>query len=99
MTRNISQQQNEILMVQVDASEVKKTFFSMHHDKSPGPDGMSPGFYKKIWKIVRDDMVELDRNFFVHDTLEENIGDTNIVLIPKKKNPINMIKFLSYFFV
>ncbi|KAL8100588.1 hypothetical protein AgCh_032736 [Apium graveolens] len=51
---------------------------------------MSPGFYQKFWKIMGDDMVTVVRNFLIHGTLEGDIGDTNIVLIPKKKNPVNM---------
>lgn len=47
-TRKVSQEQNEILMAQVEASEVKKALFSMHPEKSPCPDGMSPGFYQKF---------------------------------------------------
>lgn len=43
--RKINQQQNNMLMAQVEVSEVKKVLFSMHPEKSPGLDGMSPGFY------------------------------------------------------
>lgn len=32
-------------MDQFDPREVNKALFSMHPDKSPGPDGMSSGFY------------------------------------------------------
>ena len=29
----------------------------MHPDKSPGPNGMNPAFYQKIWSIVCKDIV------------------------------------------
>lgn len=77
-------------MAQVEVHEVKKAIFSMHSDKSPGPDGMSPGFYQKFWNIGGDDLVKVVRNFFTTGTLEKDIGDTNIVLISKKKETANM---------
>lgn len=36
----------------------------MHADKSPRPDGMTPGFYQKYWGIVRADVVNKVNNFF-----------------------------------
>lgn len=59
----------------------------MHTDKSLGPDGMSPAFFQKHWDIVGHDIVELVKQFFENGTIEGNLNDTNIVLIPKKKNP------------
>lgn len=47
VTRGITEDQNSMLLRNVDKQEVKKATFSMHPDKSPGPDGMSPGFYQK----------------------------------------------------
>lgn len=31
--------------------EVRKAVFSIQGEKSPGPDGMSPTFYKNLWGI------------------------------------------------
>lgn len=39
--------QNAMLLEDVEEKEIKAAFFHMHPDKSPGPDGMSPGFYLK----------------------------------------------------
>ncbi|KAL8148453.1 hypothetical protein AgCh_005718 [Apium graveolens] len=89
--RRINHVQNASLLAQVEANEVKKALFSMHPDKSPGPDGMSPGFYQKFWGIVGGDLVEIVHKFFLTGVLEEGMGDSNIVLIPKKKNPVNMM--------
>lgn len=83
--------QNEVLMAQVDSNEVKKALFSMHPDNSLGPDGFSPGFYQKFWSIISSDMVTLVQDFFTHGKLIDHIGDANIVMIPKKKNPATMM--------
>lgn len=46
-------------MKPVEQQEVKNALFHMHPDKSPGPDGMSPGFYQKYWSIVGSDIKKL----------------------------------------
>lgn len=91
VSRRINQAQNDVLTARVDSTEVKKTLFSMHPDKSPGPNSFSSGFYQKFWSIISTDMVGMVQKFFITGRLDEQIGDANIVLIPKKKNPVNMM--------
>ncbi|XP_074376770.1 uncharacterized protein LOC141718284 [Apium graveolens] len=62
----------------------------MHPDRSPGPDGFSPGFYQKFWSIIFVDMLNLVQDFFSQGRLENEIGNTNIALISKVKNPATM---------
>lgn len=59
----------------------------MHPDKSPGPDGMTPAFFQRHWAIVGRDILELTRKFFREGELLNGLNETNLVLIPKKKNP------------
>lgn len=42
----VTREQNEELMKHVTEEEVKETTFSMHPEKSPGIDGLNPGFYQ-----------------------------------------------------
>ena len=44
----ISRQMNEHLIRPVGEQEIHKALFSMHPNKSPGTDGMSPLFFPKI---------------------------------------------------
>lgn len=46
-----------MLLTEVDEKKVKSALFSMHQDKSPGPDGMTSGFYQRCWNIVKKDVV------------------------------------------
>lgn len=55
--RKITEEQNESMLKLVEDREVKQAIFHIHYDKSPGPDGMSPGFYHKYWTTVRGDVI------------------------------------------
>ena len=48
ITKSVSTEQNSKMLMPIDEEEVKAAAFQMHPDKSPGPDGMSPGFYQKF---------------------------------------------------
>ncbi|XP_062085599.1 uncharacterized protein LOC133791697 [Humulus lupulus] len=77
---------NEELLKPILEDEVKVALFQMHPDKAPGPDGMGPGFFQHHWGIVGTDIVNMVKDFFVSGTLPTGLNDTNLVLIPKKKN-------------
>lgn len=46
--KRITDDQNQMLLGDIDMREVKQALFIMHPGNSPGPDGMSPGFYQKF---------------------------------------------------
>lgn len=62
----------------------------MHPDKAPGPDGLTPAFFQKHWSIVGKDIIKLMRDFFETGEIIKGLNETNIVLIPKKKNPVSV---------
>uniref|UniRef100_A0A803NVG6 Uncharacterized protein n=1 Tax=Cannabis sativa TaxID=3483 RepID=A0A803NVG6_CANSA len=60
---SLTAQQNVDLLASVtEEEEVKAALFQMHPEKSPGPDGMTPGFFQKCWSIVKKDVVALGLN-------------------------------------
>uniref|UniRef100_A0A803QBR0 Uncharacterized protein n=1 Tax=Cannabis sativa TaxID=3483 RepID=A0A803QBR0_CANSA len=83
----ISAAPNEDLLKPVEADEISKALFQMHPDKALGPDGMTPGFYQKCWDVVDGDVAALVQNFFLTQVLPGGLNNTNVVLIPKKKQP------------
>lgn len=51
---------------------------------------MSPGFYKKCWKIVKSEIIQIVRRFFETGEIDTELKNTNIALIPKKQQPVFM---------
>lgn len=47
ITHKVSANHNAWLQCPVEDSEVKRALLHMYSEKSPGSDGMSPGFYQK----------------------------------------------------
>lgn len=62
----VTQEQNNELMKSVQCEKVKVAVFSMQAKKSPGLNGLNPGFYQSFWNIVGDDVTEFCRFFSSH---------------------------------
>ncbi|CAH9124076.1 unnamed protein product [Cuscuta epithymum] len=62
----------------------------MFPDKSPGPDGMSPGFFQHFWNTVGPEVVRFCSELFIKGRVPKEVNITNLVLIPKKENPRGM---------
>ena len=60
---------------------------------APGPDGMSPIFYKTYWHIVGDDVISIVLNALNSGMVHESLNATFIALIPKVKNPKQIAEF------
>ena len=45
-------------------------------------------FFQKHWRIIGKDVINLTRHFFRTGEILQGLNDTNLVLIPKKTNPI-----------
>ncbi|XP_074342605.1 uncharacterized protein LOC141680216 [Apium graveolens] len=87
MENKLNADHNVMLLKPVEEFEVKEALFHMHPDKSPGPDGITPGFYQKFWHIVKEDVVKTVQKFFEDGKIDNHLVATNIALIPKKRHP------------
>lgn len=59
----------------------------MESCKTPGPNGLSAGFYKKSWEIVGGDLLKFAMNFFKERKLQPGCNDTILTLLPKVSSP------------
>lgn len=48
----VTKAQNLRLLQLFEPLEVREALFSMHLDKSPGPDRFNPGFFQSHWDVV-----------------------------------------------
>lgn len=86
----VTDEQNATLMLPITYEEVKAAVFSMYPEKSPGYDGLNPGFYQAYWNIVGTDVVKFCEEFFATGDLLAGVNRTLVCLIPKKKQPQQM---------
>ena len=56
----------------------------MKGDKAPGPDGFLVAFWQDCWDFVKEEVVELFKEFFAHGSFAKSLNTTFLVLIPKK---------------
>ncbi|XP_039004055.1 uncharacterized protein LOC120131000 [Hibiscus syriacus] len=75
------------LVKEVTKEEIKEAFFSQGNEKSPGPDGFSPFFFKKTWPIIERDINADIHQFFRDSFLLLAFNATVIALIPNIPNP------------
>ncbi|KAH0734644.1 hypothetical protein KY290_010457 [Solanum tuberosum] len=85
--RKVSDEINEDLKRSFTVEEIKYVVFSMHPDKALGPDGLNPGFFQHFWSTVGDDVSKAIMECLNNKSPVPGSNNTNIVLIPKKKQP------------
>lgn len=90
----VTEDMNHSLIMHFASDKVCTTLFQMHPSKSPGLDSMSPFFFKKFWHIVGGMSLKL---FYVLNSrhFPSKMNFTDIVLIPKKKEPSSMSNYRS----
>lgn len=90
VVKQVSEIENEELVVEVTIEEVKNDVFSMHPDKAPVSDGLNPVFFQVFWCIVEADVVKFYHNFMNTGVLPDGVNKSLVCLIPKTKAPQTM---------
>ena len=86
VNRKVTDAHNLMLMKKFKEKDIKEAVFSMHLDKSPGPEGMNPGFYHVYRDIVGAQVSEACMGVLSNGVLPEAWNKTHVVLIPKKES-------------
>ena len=87
LTPLVSDAENELLVREPTAEEIRLANFSIHSDKAPGPDGFSAGFFQTNWKTVGADIVREVQSFFSSGLMPSGLNDTHIRMISKGGGP------------
>ncbi|KAA3476813.1 reverse transcriptase [Gossypium australe] len=89
----ISSDINDSLVATFTAEEVFVALKEMGPTKARGPDGFPTLFFQRYWHIVGGDVVNFCLGILNDDQSFGKLNSTDIVLIPKVKNPINLANF------
>ena len=76
-------------------AEVEKALQQIHPSKAPGPDSLNPFFYQKYWYIVGGDVTKAVLGVLNGSALPPVLNHTHVVLIPKKRHPIEVADSLQ----
>ncbi|GJZ27106.1 RNA-directed DNA polymerase, eukaryota [Tanacetum coccineum] len=79
------------LECEVTNDEIKRAVWDCGTDKSPGPDGFTFGFYRRYWKIIKSDVVDVVSCFIQKGYFPKGGNSSFITLIPKT-HVANMVK-------
>ena len=89
----VTDDMREVLSSVFTTEEVKVALFQMGPTKAPRLNGMNAIFYQNFWHVVGDNVVLVVLDFLNNGNMLSEINHTNIVLIPKVKNPEKMSDF------
>ncbi|KAJ9701371.1 hypothetical protein PVL29_006637 [Vitis rotundifolia] len=56
----------------------------MNGDKAPGPDGFTLAFWQACWDFLKEEIVELFKEFYEQRSFVKSLNTTFLTLIPKK---------------
>ncbi|KAK6160956.1 hypothetical protein DH2020_004337 [Rehmannia glutinosa] len=89
----MTDEENDLLTRPFTEEEVTEALAQMHPTKAPGPDGMQAIFYKKLWSLIKCDVLSVILDVLNGGLSPDKINQTLIVLIPKKKKPERVVDF------
>ncbi|RVW30279.1 hypothetical protein CK203_098824 [Vitis vinifera] len=81
----ISQQEADILELPFMEEEVHSALMDMNGDKALGPDGFTGAFWQFCWEFVKEEVLEIFKEFHEHNAFLKSLNTTFLVLIPKKE--------------
>ncbi|KAF8105942.1 hypothetical protein N665_0151s0035 [Sinapis alba] len=76
-------EESQIMISLPTANEISRTLLRLNPNKSPGPDGITSGFYKAAWDIVGPEVVTSITQFFTSSYLPAAANSTILSLVPK----------------
>ena len=89
----VTPEMQQMLSSDFTVEEVEMVLFQMGPTKVPGPNGMNALFYQKFWHVMGESITMAVLDCLNSGNMVPDINHTNIVLIPKVKNPEKMSDF------
>ncbi|RVW93614.1 Transposon TX1 uncharacterized 149 kDa protein [Vitis vinifera] len=79
-----SQQEAENLEIPFSKTEVHSALMEMNGDKAPRPDGFTMAFWQSCLDFVKEEILEMFKEFHEQSYFLKSLNNTFLVLIPKK---------------
>ncbi|RVX03380.1 DEAD-box ATP-dependent RNA helicase 28 [Vitis vinifera] len=76
--------ETEVLELPFTEEEIHSVLMEMNGDKAPGPDGFTVAFWQTCWEFVKEEIVDLFKEFYDQRSFAKSLNTTFLVLIPKK---------------
>lgn len=89
----VTNEVNQELIKEFSRKEVATALQQMHLTNAPSLNGMSAIFFQNYWDIVGNDVTCMALNVLNNNMPIFETNRTNIVLVPKTKNPSMMFEF------
>ncbi|RVW79938.1 LINE-1 reverse transcriptase-like [Vitis vinifera] len=70
----LSSREADGLEVPFSVEEIHSALMEMGGDKAPGPDGFSVAFWQECWDFVKEEVVEMFKEFFEHGSFAKPIS-------------------------
>ena len=65
-------------------SEVLAALMDMNGDKAPGSDGFTVAFWQSCWDFVKEEILDMFKEFHEQSSFLRSLNNTFLVLLPKK---------------
>lgn len=79
----ISTEQALLMETIPSPEEIQSLMFKLNPNKSPGPDGLTSGFFKASWDVLGSEVISAVQQFFVSGFLPATANATILTLVPK----------------
>lgn len=93
ISSSVTMVMNHRLVADFIVTEINLALSQMPPFKAPGPDGFTTDFYQQNWETVQDEVCSDLPLFLNYGQMDDHINTTNIALIPKLKESVNVSDF------
>jgi hypothetical protein len=80
----VTQVENEALVVEFSEKEVRDAIFQMKHNRASGPDGFPAEFYQVFQSLIKEDLMAMFREFHNANLPLFSLKFGIITLLPKE---------------
>ena len=85
LLKQISQSKAEVLEFPFSELEIHAALMGMNRDKTLGLDGFIVAFWQSCWETIKEDVLDMFKEFHEQNSFIKSLNNTFLVLLPKKE--------------